>query len=214
MVRSLRSFAFLLLAACILAACQSSARTQLQQHKLGSSSELVELEVFLVDIDSGAYEQALLLEEQQLEQLLPKTKFLRVIPLESVTDAPSDATTYVCRVDAQHMPEPGPAPGLTPDLDAAMRIQAVWLPAGGWNATDSQGRSLVHVVAYRVQPAGAGSKKGAKTFELQLKRPSEAVELRLFLHNEGEGTIEVSRVAVIEATPAAPKLAAPEAPAG
>jgi hypothetical protein len=136
-----------------------------------------------IDLASGNYATRTLHDEADLAPLIPENRFKRVIRLdESQADA-----TYVYRVTARCV-DAGPS---------NMRIQAVWLPEGGWDATDATGQSLTRVELKRVQPAA----EAEETWELQFKRPPQAVELRIFLHNEGVGGITVSHVSVIEATP-------------
>ena len=141
----------------------------------------------VVNIDNGGFAKKTLHQEQEPSKLEPKEKFVRIIPLKG-HKAPANAT-YVYRVKAR---------SLQADV-ADMRLQAVWLPEGGWDAKDAAGESLAQVDFIRVKPV-AGK---ADTFDLQLTRPASAVELRVFVHNEGAGTIAVNGLSVIEARPKA-----------
>ena len=163
-MRSIRLCRSTLLGVCLMSvlACQMPPRG-------GSSSASSEVVVDepLVDLAAANVETVMLLEEDALPDLLPDEKMLRVI---SLTPEMSKAT-YVYRVNAQSLASAA----------ADMRIQAVWLPEGGWSAKNADGDSLVEVVTRMVKPI-----QGAPgSFELQLRRPAAAVELRVLLYNEG-----------------------------
>ncbi len=135
-----------------------------------------------IDLSSGRYDTSTLHREDLPSELAVSDRLLRVIPV----DEAADDATYVYEVSARSLAE----------IASKLRIQAVWLPEGGWDATDENGESLTRLEVTRVepQPGAAGS------WDLQFKRPAHAVELRIFLVNEGEAPIEVSSVSVIEAT--------------
>jgi hypothetical protein len=188
-MRSMRAIGLVLVPLVVLGACNmpgnQTGKANAKAKTPVAGSGQVAQERILVDIDSGAFAKTTLHQEQEPSKLEPKENFVRVISLKDRA-APANAT-YVYRVGAR---------SLQADV-ADMRLQAVWLPEGGWDAKDAQGESLVQVDAVHVQPV-VGQ---VDTFELQLRRPMHAVELRVFVHNEGVGPIAVNGLSVLEAWP-------------
>jgi hypothetical protein len=72
---------------------------------------------------------------------------------------------------------------------AQLRLQGVWLPAGGWTETDQEG-ALVRVVEARVVDLS----RTLQSYMLRLDRPDSATRLQIFLVNNGKSNVEIFQV--------------------
>jgi len=97
-------------------------------------------------------------------------------------------SNYVYRVSAR---------GFRSNGDANLRLQAVWLSEGGWDAKDANGKLLRKVESKRVQPVRGSPGE----FAMLLERPPQAVQLAIYLVNDGTVPLEVSNVTVVERHP-------------
>lgn len=73
-----------------------------------------------------------------------------------------------------------------------LRLQAVWLPEGGWGATDSAGQPLQDIQAGRAYTGGA-----ARSHLHEITRPEMAARVAMFLTNDGDLPIEVFQVRLV-----------------
>ncbi len=74
-----------------------------------------------------------------------------------------------------------------------LRLQAVWLPEGGWNVKDADGRPLRVVQIKSVQPETGEESR----FEALFSRSPHAVSLALSLVNDGEIPVTVTDLSLV-----------------
>lgn len=79
-----------------------------------------------------------------------------------------------------------------------LRLQAVWLPVGGWNATDAAGKPLHEVQAELVRPG-----RTLQPHAIEISKPDKAmVSVVIYLRNVGTAPIEIlqARLESLEAS--------------
>jgi hypothetical protein len=135
-----------------------------------------------VDLESGDFQTVTLFEKVEASKLAASEEFHTIIPLPM--GASDDTFVYRIRVRSLAAAE------------GSLRMRAVWLPEGGWNAMDAAGQQLAHV-DLKMVPAVA---RAGGSFMLQMVKPPKAIELRVFLTNNGDVELKVDELAVLQAT--------------
>ncbi len=75
---------------------------------------------------------------------------------------------------------------------ASLRLQAVWLPEGGWNAIDPTGKPVRLVEAETVHPG-----RLLQPYAAEISRPDSAAKLAIYAMNDGDVPIEILQVRLV-----------------